>query len=389
RFTEKDAINADLSDTDSETGQQWMDSGFWFAPVIAIFFVFFFRKGLLFLLPVLFFFQPQNALSLSCDELWLNKEQLAEKALHQKDYEKALQYSKNPEILGASEYELGNYQQAEKHFSETPESDVSLYNKGNSLAKSLRFAEAIEAYDKALSVNPDNQNARFNRDLIEKIIKENEAQKQQQTSPSNEEHKSQDEQQNSAKEDNNAANSQADADNSDNSAQQNTNDSAAHKPDKSSTQNKPTANNSTEKNHSESESSSSESGTKKPQSEQKKQKDAAENTDSEDARRHPENNAQAGKKEAASSSQKDMPEKAAEETRYQDSSTVENSHDGNPDTGNKSLIQDGLTEEQRQQVNQWLRQVPDDPSGLLKNKFDYYYRLNQQQGKVSEQDERW
>src|SRR5690606_35540586 len=38
---------------------------------------------------------------------------------------------------------------------------------------------------------------------------------------------------------------------------------------------------------------------------------------------------------------------------------------------------DGLTDEERQAMEQWLRRVPDDPGGLLRNKFNYeHYKRN-------------
>ncbi len=40
---------------------------------------------------------------------------------------------------------------------------------------------------------------------------------------------------------------------------------------------------------------------------------------------------------------------------------------------------DGLTTEERQAMEQWLRRVPDDPGGLLRNKFNYeHYKRNQE-----------
>ena len=37
-----------------------------------------------------------------------------------------------------------------------------------------------------------------------------------------------------------------------------------------------------------------------------------------------------------------------------------------------------LTPEQQQELEQWLRRVPDDPAGLLRNKFKYQYDINRQ-----------
>ena len=40
--------------------------------------------------------------------------------------------------------------------------------------------------------------------------------------------------------------------------------------------------------------------------------------------------------------------------------------------------EDELSNEKRQALQQWLRKVPDDPSGLLKRKFDYEYQKRRQ-----------
>ena len=50
-----------------------------------------------------------------------------------------------------------------------------------------------------------------------------------------------------------------------------------------------------------------------------------------------------------------------------------------------------MNNEQQQAVKQMLNVVPDDPGGLLRNKFDYYYQLQQQQGTNSADNggDRW
>lgn len=45
--------------------------------------------------------------------------------------------------------------------------------------------------------------------------------------------------------------------------------------------------------------------------------------------------------------------------------------------------------EKDQAIEQWLRRVPDDPSGLLREKFRYESRRRQQQGEVKEDDTYW
>jgi Ca-activated chloride channel family protein len=52
-----------------------------------------------------------------------------------------------------------------------------------------------------------------------------------------------------------------------------------------------------------------------------------------------------------------------------------------------SAMQEDIEKDQAMQ--QWLRRVPDDPSGLLREKFRYESRLRQQQGKSRESKQIW
>ncbi len=48
--------------------------------------------------------------------------------------------------------------------------------------------------------------------------------------------------------------------------------------------------------------------------------------------------------------------------------------------------------EKQQAAKQMLNAVPDEPGGLLRNKFEYYYQLQQQQPRATQSDngeERW
>ena len=52
--------------------------------------------------------------------------------------------------------------------------------------------------------------------------------------------------------------------------------------------------------------------------------------------------------------------------------------DKNQEQKQQVLDQDNLTDEQKQALEQWLRRVPDDPGGLLRNKFKWQYLQNRQ-----------
>lgn len=61
----------------------------------------------------------------------------------------------------------GQYVAAAQAFGAAP---VNAYNRGNALAKAGRYAQALDAYDAALDADPEDEDARYNKALIEKIL---------------------------------------------------------------------------------------------------------------------------------------------------------------------------------------------------------------------------
>ena len=49
-------------------------------------------------------------------------------------------------------------------------SGASAFNRGNALARSHHYRDAVEAYGDALDANPDDEDARFNREVVQKIL---------------------------------------------------------------------------------------------------------------------------------------------------------------------------------------------------------------------------
>jgi Ca-activated chloride channel family protein len=50
---------------------------------------------------------------------------------------------------------------------------------------------------------------------------------------------------------------------------------------------------------------------------------------------------------------------------------------------------DPEAQQKKQAMEQWLRQIPDDPSGLLRRKFNHEYRVRQQQGETQREQPQW
>lgn len=98
---------------------------------------------------------------------------------------------------GAAAYKSGDYEKSATHFTEALLSpnpklrEAAAYNLANTLvrkgeaaaepeAKKTNWKNAIEQYDEALQLNPDNNFAKENRELVKKLIEDLEKQQQQQ-----------------------------------------------------------------------------------------------------------------------------------------------------------------------------------------------------------------
>ena len=90
-------------------------------------------------------------------------------------YESIILESENPEAQlgkGSSSFQLGDYDSAKGAFEESLRSNdniirsKALYNLGNTLYQNQKNEEALAYYRKALELNPDDKEARYNYELL-------------------------------------------------------------------------------------------------------------------------------------------------------------------------------------------------------------------------------
>jgi len=136
-----------------------------------------FRKGLLLallcLLPL-----PKNSYALDWQSLWQTPDQRAKQAFEQQQYQQAAEQFGNPDWRAAAQYKAGQYQEAAETLKNTQTAEGH-YNRGNALAQAGQLQEALQAYQQALKLDPKHQDAQYNKDLVEKKLKEQEQQKPQ------------------------------------------------------------------------------------------------------------------------------------------------------------------------------------------------------------------
>jgi len=112
------------------------------------------------------------------DRYFVSPEIKAYQAFDDKRYDEAIQYFQDPYRRGVALYKAGRYKEAEQAFTESTRSSVkvsSLYNLGNALAQQGIYNEAIDAYKAVLREDEDHQAAQHNIDVINKLMKTQEA----------------------------------------------------------------------------------------------------------------------------------------------------------------------------------------------------------------------
>jgi len=157
---------------------QWREEGPWLLLLILPVAAMAFRRGLIVCLVFLMLPMPQVAHAFSWNDLWLNGNQQGQQKLAAGQAKDAAEYFEDPQWRGVSNYQSGNYPASAEDFSESVDAD-SLYNLGNALAQSSRYEAAIDAYDKALQLAPDDDDTRYNRDLVANLLKQQQQNKQQ------------------------------------------------------------------------------------------------------------------------------------------------------------------------------------------------------------------
>ena len=291
-----------------QTFDVWEDYGYWLILLLLPLLLASFRKGVVFVIilaPTLLNAPPTEASI--WPGLWLTDDQQGYKALQQGDAEAAQGLFENPQWQASAAYKNQDYKTAVEQYSQGKSADDS-YNLGNALARSGDLDGAIKAYDQALKIQPDMDDAIANRQLVEQL-KQQQQNQDQSGDPQDQDGESQDQDQ--------------------------------------------------------------QQGQSQQQSEDQQQ------SESEQQQNTGEENQSAEQEQEEQNKSASDEEKSNEEQSEEDQSKEQQSEE---QQSKQQSEEDSLKEQQQMELQQWLRRVPDDPGGLLKQKFRY-----QSQQRASEQ----
>jgi Ca-activated chloride channel family protein len=315
----------------------WEDQGHWLALLLVLPVLVMFRRGwLACMLPLAMGLPAPDAYAGPWDDLWLTPDQQGQRALQADDPESAAALFDSHPWAGTAAYRAGDYTTAADRFAHGDSAD-DWYNRGNALARAGQLDEAIAAYRESLARVPDAQDARDNLALVEQL-RDRQQQEQQQSgqgeSPA---------QQHGQEQDNPVGGENGEPPSSPGEEQSG-------------------------------QESQGQQGTEQQGS---PGQDRSEPTQGEPSSDSPEGEQQ-----------------GSDQSVDSEGDSVGDTQPGQPGPGEELMdmartAAESGDPEKDQAIEQWLRRVPDDPSGLLREKFRYESRRRQQQGEVEKDDTYW
>jgi Ca-activated chloride channel family protein len=172
---------ADEYQTDEYQTDRWIDRGPWVLVALLVLAVSGFRRGWILLVCCVLVpaTAPRDALAFGWDDLWLRNDQQAARLFRDQEFDR-IEENAPPQWLGASRYRSGDFDGATESFLQgDPGKAASHYNAGNAMARSFALQQALLAYDRALELDPQMTEARENRDLVERLLEQQQKQQSQ------------------------------------------------------------------------------------------------------------------------------------------------------------------------------------------------------------------
>ena len=150
-----------------------------------------------------------NGIAGGWTDIFRSQPERAEQAYKAKQYDKALELyqeaqTQNPDSdtlaynLGNTLFQLGRYDEAARQYNRILEKQTpslaprSIYNMGNTLFEMGRktenqqqLSQALEAYKKSITLDPKDEDPKYNYELTRRLIKEQEQKQQQQQQQQN------------------------------------------------------------------------------------------------------------------------------------------------------------------------------------------------------------
>ncbi|AOU68256.1 tetratricopeptide repeat protein [Legionella pneumophila] len=274
----------------------------------------------------------------SWSDLWFTPNQQAQHLMEKGQFAKAKDLFERNDWAASAAYRAGDYEQAAKLFNEL-KTEQGYYNQGNALAHLGKYEEAIRAYDKALAFNPNNQDALYNRKLISELLKKDKEKKKSQNQQDKDQQNQ--DQQNQDKQNKDQQNQDQQNQDKQNKDQQNQDQQNQDKQNKDQ-QNQDKQNQDKQNKNQQNQDQQNQDKQNKDQQNQDQQNQDKQNKD-----------------------QQNQDQQNQDKQNKAQQNKVQNKKNDKQE----GEIQSEANQEKQLAKEQWLRLIPDDPGGLMREKF--------------------
>ncbi|WP_131764245.1 tetratricopeptide repeat protein [Legionella drozanskii] len=284
-----------------------------------------------------------NSYAWSWADLWSTKDQQAQNLMKQGQYKQAETTFQHQDWRAAAAYRAGDYDQAAKQY-QSLQNEQSYYNQGNALAHLGQYEKAIKAYNQAIALNPNNKDALFNRKLLEDFLKKNKNQQDQNQQDKN--------QQDQKQQDKNQQGENQQDKNQQDQNQQDKNQQGQNQQDKNQQ-----GQNQQDKNQ-------------QGQNQQDKNQQGQNQQDKNQQGQNQQDKNQQGQDQQDKNQQgQDQQDKNQKGQDQQDKNQQTKAKQNKNAATGKDNTQSAEELEKQQAKDQWLKLIPDDPGGLMREKF--------------------
>jgi Ca-activated chloride channel homolog len=293
--------------------------------------------------------------------LWFTPDQQGARLLKKGDAPAAAEHFANPAWQATAQYQAGNFAAAAKTFSQDT-SATGNYNQGTALLKKGDYDGAIKAFEEALKQQPTYAAAQHNKDIATKLkaLKAKQPKQNNGQKDPNQKQNGDKDQQNDQQKDPESQDGEGE------SAENNEQAGDKQKPEDSSQDQD--QNGKSEDQSQQNKKDPSKAEPNQDQQDDEKQAQADDDKKPEDEEKSEQAKQSAEEKAAAQ-------QKAQEEYAKQLAEAAKDQQEGAKPADTGASAEDSKEQQENQQkIDQALRRVPDDPGGLLRNKFQYQYK---------------
>ncbi len=149
----------------------WQEEGPWLLLLLVPMAAMAFRRGLVLVLLIFLLPVAEPVYAFGWEDLWLTRDQQAQRELDEGNAMEAGELFEDPVWRAVAKYRAAEYGPSAAGFG-NQEDIENLYNLGNALARLGEIETAIDAYEQVLEVDPDMEDALYNRDLLKDLLEQ-------------------------------------------------------------------------------------------------------------------------------------------------------------------------------------------------------------------------